>query len=160
MSELSLHACISDKDQRLVERALRAVERQFLCADAAPEFTSSTLALNYLRLQLWEQDREHFLVLFLNNQHQLIATEKLFSGDLNHVEVHPRIIARKALLYNAPAILIAHNHPSGIVCPSEADKRVTGRIKDVLSMLEIRLLDHIIIGADGNYWSFSEHAQL
>lgn len=111
MSELTRHYAFSRADNELIKRAIKTVEKRFMAAENSSSFISPAHVLDYLRLQLREHDREQFLVLFLNNQNRLIATETLFSGSIDRVEVHPRIIARKALLLNATAIVIAHNPP-------------------------------------------------
>ncbi|EIV4461503.1 JAB domain-containing protein [Salmonella enterica] len=160
MSELTQHYYFSSADKKLISRAIKTVEKQFMSAENAPCFTSPAHILDYLRLQLWEQDREHFLVLFLNNQHKLMVSETLFSGDICNVEVSPRIIARKCLIHNSPAIVLAHNHPSGNTLPSRADRHVTDRIVQCLNLFNIRVLDHIIISSGNEYWSFAEHHQI
>ncbi|HAT1683782.1 TPA: hypothetical protein I8Y21_004538, partial [Klebsiella oxytoca] len=86
--------------------------------------------------------------------------EKLFSGTLSHVEVHPWIIARKALMNNSAAIVLAHNHPGGNEQPSKADRVITERIVKCLALFDVRVLDHIIVGSGDNYWSFATHGQL
>ncbi|TKV13906.1 DNA repair protein RadC [Citrobacter sp. wls619] len=160
MSDPMQHYIVSAADKRLISRAIKVVEKQLIAAENLPDAFSPSSVADYLRLQLWEQDREHFLVLFLDNQNRLIAAEKLFSGSLSSVEVHPRVIARKALLLNANSIILAHNHPSGEVYPSKPDLLITQRIKMALSLLDIRVLDHIIISAGTEYWSFAEHGQM
>ena len=91
-------------------------------------------------------EREVFGVLFLDNRHRLLAFEILFFGTLDGAEVYPREVARAALRHNAAAIIVAHNHPSGSSEPSAADRAVTLRLRDALALLEIRLLDHFVIG--------------
>ncbi|EJX0634398.1 DNA repair protein RadC [Salmonella enterica] len=131
-----------------------------MAAESTVKITSPSLFVDYVKLQFCDHEREHFCVLFLNNQNRIIATETLFSGTLNNVEVHPRVIARKALLHNAHALLLAHNHPSGEISPSQADKLITERIVSSLSMFDIRILDHIIISPGDGYYSFTEHGLL
>lgn len=99
------------------------------------------------------------MVIFLDNQHRVLSAQKMFTGSLNSVEVHPREIAREALKINAAALILAHNHPSGIAEPSQADKDVTQRIHQVCRLLNIRLLDHLVIGK-GQYVSFAEQGLL
>ncbi|ECD9611746.1 DNA repair protein RadC [Salmonella enterica subsp. salamae] len=151
---------VTPATKRLVERALKAIRKDFMAAESAVQITSPSLFVDYLKLQFSDHDREHFCVLFLNNQNQIIATEILFSGSLSHVEVHPYVIARKALLHNASALLLSHNHPSGDLTPSQSDKIITGRIVKCMSMLDIRVLDHIIISPADGYYSFAEHGLL
>lgn len=151
---------VTPATKKLVERALKAIKKDFMAAESTLKITSPSLFVDYLKLQFSDHDREHFCVLFLNNQNRIIATEILFSGSLSHVEVHPRVIARKALLHNASKVLLAHNHPSGELTPSRADKLVTERIVNCISMLDMQVLDHIIISPADGYYSFTEHGLL
>lgn len=100
----------------------------------------------YLRAKLRDKMRETFIVLFLDNQNRLIKEETLFSGTINAAAVYPREIVKRALELNANALVLAHNHPSGIATPSQADRQVTAKIKEALALVDIRLLDHIIVG--------------
>lgn len=113
------------------------------------------LAVMYFQAMLEDDEREVFMVLFLDNQHRLLKQEKLFFGTVNQTSVHPREIIKAALKYNAAAILVAHNHPSGNCLPSEADRYMTRRIEMACDLVDIRLVDHIIIGK-GEYFSFEE----
>lgn len=160
MSETIQHYIPSAADKRLITRAIKTVEKQWMAAENSPAFLSPARVIDYLRLQLWEQDREHFLVLFLDRQNKLIEAEKLFNGSLSHVEVHPRVIARRSLLLNADRIILAHNHPSGAVFPSKPDRLITQKIQKALALLDIQVLDHFIINTRGEYWSFAEHGDL
>ncbi|VEI56954.1 RuvA domain 2-like protein [Pasteurella multocida] len=113
----------------------------------------------YLQASLQHKEREVFLVLFLDNQHCLIKQEEMFLGTINMATVHPREIIKAALYCNAAALILAHNHPSGIAEPSESDKCITQKIKNVAELMEIRILDHFIIGK-GCYTSFAENGLL
>ena len=99
-----------------------------------------------LRLQLAALEREEFTALFLDNQHRLIAHETLFTGTINHTQVHPREVIKAALRYNAAAIVLSHNHPSGYAEPSHADRLLTDHLKQALKLVDIRLLDHLVVG--------------
>lgn len=101
---------------------------------------------DWLRLHLASLEREEFIALFLDNQHCLITHETLFTGTINHTQVHPREAVKVALKHNAAAAIIAHCHPSGLVEPSHADRQITERLKDALELMEIRLLDHMVVG--------------
>ena len=105
--------------------------------------------------QLTGEEREIFMVIFLDSQHRVITHCRLFSGTLNHVEVHPREIIREAIKINASALILAHNHPSGCAEPSKADKLITERIIKSCQFMDLRVLDHIVIGR-GEYVSFAE----
>ncbi|MGC7589155.1 RadC family protein [Bisgaard Taxon 46] len=109
----------------------------------------------YLQVALQHKEREVFLVLFLDNQHRLIKQEEMFLGTINTATVHPREIIKSALYCNAAALILAHNHPSGIADPSEADKWITKKIQIAAELVEIRVLDHFIIGK-GCHTSFAE----
>jgi DNA repair protein RadC len=114
---------------------------------------------NYLKIQLASQPDEWFAVLFLTIQHRLIPSERLFRGTVNSSHVHVRVIARKALELNAAAVILAHNHPSGIAEPSSADRGITTRIKDALEVFDIDVLDHFVV-TFGEYLSFANRGWL
>ena len=103
----------------------------------------------YLRSRCGHFDREVFGCIFLDVRHQILAVEDLFFGSIDGAEVHPREVARRALTLNAACVIAFHNHPSGNLEPSTADRSVTSRLKEALSLLDIRLLDHIVVSADG-----------
>lgn len=138
--------------QATKEMTKRYLSQQMEVADT---ITDPMLAVMYFQAELEKDEREVFMVLFLDNQNRLIKTEKLFFGTVNQAEVHPREIIKAGLKYNAAAIIIAHNHPSGSCEPSDADRRQTKRIEDACELFHIRLLDHIIVGK-GDYFSFAE----
>ena len=134
------------------------LQRQNLHATVAA-FTAPEIVKNYLTLSLALEEREHFHVLFLNNQHKLLLDDRLFSGTIDGASVYPREVVKRALQCNAAAVILAHNHPSGICVPSEADKGITDKLKQALSTIDIRILDHIIVGHMETY-SFAEHGAL
>ena len=108
--------------------------------------TSPAETLEYLQCLLQARRREVFCCVFLDTRHRVICLEELFQGSIDGACVYPRVVAEHALRYNAAAVIVAHNHPSGVSEPSLADQAITRRLKDALSLLEIRLLDHFIIG--------------
>ncbi|HBB0939425.1 TPA: RadC family protein [Escherichia coli] len=116
---------------------------------------SPEMTREFLQSQLTGEEREIFMVIFLDSQHRVITHSRLFSGTLNHVEVHPREIIREAIKINASALILAHNHPSGCAEPSKADKLITERIIKSCQFMDLRVLDHIVIGR-GEYVSFAE----
>ena len=122
-------------------------------------FTTPDIVKNYLTLSLALEEREHFHVLFLNNQHQLLLDARLFSGTIDGASVYPREVVKQALHCNAAAVILAHNHPSGVCVPSEADKGITAKLKQALTTVDIRVLDHIIVGRMATY-SFAEQGAL
>ena len=117
---------------------------------AAPEETRT-----FLVAQLRDRPYEVFCCLYLDNRHRLIAFEELFRGTIDRAGVHPREVLRQTLLHNAAAVIFAHNHPSGVLEPSQADELITRRLKEALALMDVRVLDHFIIG-DGQCYSFSE----
>ncbi len=110
---------------------------------------------DYLRAQLRDRRREVFACLFLDNRHRVLAYEELFFGTIDGAGVHPREVVRRALELNAAALIVAHNHPSGVAEPSAADEAITRRIREALQLVEIRLLDHMVVG-DGEIVSLAE----
>lgn len=112
-------------------------------------------ALDFLRTKLGRLPHEIFCCLFLDNRHRLLAFEEMFRGTLNGTAVHPREIVKRALALNAAAVILVHNHPSGVAEPSRADHALTDRLREALALVEVRVLDHIVIG-DGETVSFSE----
>ena len=103
----------------------------------------------YLVSVLRDNPHEVFACLFLDTRHRVIAFEELFHGTIDGATVYPRVVAEKALQHGAAALIVAHNHPSGVSEPSLADQVITRRLKEALALLDIRLLDHFVIG-DGN----------
>lgn len=143
--QLSLFApALSASAQHTIREALTLLEGQL--REPGESFTSSHALRDWLRLQLATQEREEFTALFLDNQHRLIAHETLFTGTINHTQVHPREIVKAALQHNAAAVVVAHNHPSGYAEPSQDDRNITGRISKALTLVDIHLLDHMVIG--------------
>ena len=114
---------------------------------------------DFLRLRLRESPREIFACLFLDNQHRLIAYEELFFGTIDGASVHPREVVRRSLAHNAAAVIFAHNHPSGVAEPSQADRRITERLQAALSLIDVRVLDHMVVG-DLEVVSFAERGLL
>ncbi|MEZ8368904.1 DNA repair protein RadC [Vibrio splendidus] len=135
----------------LLERAAEALAAKY---KREGTFTNPTNVKEYLKLKLGAHDREVFAVMFLDNQHQLISFEELFFGTIDAASVYPREVLKAALNHNAAAVVFAHNHPSGIAEPSQADRRITQRLVDALKLVDIRVLDHIVVGE--NCVSFAE----
>ncbi|WGE31407.1 DNA repair protein RadC [Actinobacillus genomosp. 2] len=113
------------------------------------------LAVMCFQSELESEEREVFMVMFLDNQNRLIKKEKMFYGTINQATIHPREIIKEALKCNAAAIIVAHNHPSGNCTPSESDRALTRKIEMACDLVEIRFVDHIVVGK-GNYFSFEE----
>ena len=127
--------------------------------DRGENFSSPQTVTRFLAIHLRDRPNEAFAVLFLDNRHRLIAFEVLFTGTIDGASIHPRVVARRALELNAAAVILAHNHPSGVAEPSRSDRAITTRLKDALALVEVRVLDHFII-ADGETCSFSERGYL
>ena len=113
----------------------------------------------YLITTLGDLPHEVFCCLFLDTRHRLICYEELFQGTIDGASVHPREVVRRALHHNAAAVILAHNHPSGVAEPSDADQRITRRLKQALQLVDIRVLDHLVVG-DRTALSFAEHGLL
>ena len=118
--------------------------------------TSPEISKAYLSAHLRGYTYEVFACLFLDNQHRVIQLDELFKGTIDGTSVYPREVVKQALYYNAAAVIFAHNHPSGITQPSQADKQITEKLRQALALFNIRVLDHFIIG-DGEPYSFLEH---
>jgi DNA repair protein RadC len=135
-------------DAKFVQlQAVVEMSRRYL-AEALQQrqvFSSAASTRQFLLAQLRQEVREVFAVMYLDNQHQLIRYEPLFYGTIDGAAVYPREIARRALELHAAALIVAHNHPSGIAEPSDADIRITRRIRDALALLDMRLLDHCVV---------------
>lgn len=130
--------------QRTIQRALNLLDKHL--RQPGVSFLSATETRDWLRLKMAVLEREEFVALFLDNQHQLLACETLFTGTINHTEVHPREIVKAALRHNAAAVNLAHNHPSGMAEPSRADRLLTSNLQNTLLLVDVRVLDHLIIG--------------
>ncbi len=127
--------------------------------DRGDVLTSPEATRAYLSNQLRHYPHEVFACLFLDNQHHILKFEELFRGTIDGASVYPREVVKKALEHNAAAVIFAHNHPSGISEPSQADRLITDKLKEALALMDIRVLDHFIIG-DGHPYSFAEHGLL
>ncbi|MBA4151874.1 MAG: hypothetical protein C0509_04870 [Acinetobacter sp.] len=113
----------------------------------------------FVRARLRGYDHEVFAVLFLDNQHRVITFEELFRGTLDSCSVHPREVVKRALSHRAGAVIFAHNHPSGVAEPSQADRHITKRLQEALALVDVRTLDHLVIG-DHEPVSFAERGWL
>ncbi len=148
---------LAPADQQTIKKALILLACQL--REPGASFTSSHAVRDWLRLQLASLEREEFTALFLDNQHRLIAHETLFTGTINHTQVHPREVVKAGLKHNCAAVIVAHSHPSGEAEPSQADRKITERLRAALELVEIRLLDHLVVGGM-EIISFSERGWL
>ena len=129
-------------------QAVLEIARRALVAELArqPVFDAPDAVRQYLRLQLAHLAHEVFAVLFLDHQHRLLAMEELFRGTLSQTSVYPREVVKRALALNAGAVILAHNHPSGLAEPSRADEVLTQSLKSALALVDVRVLDHLVVG--------------
>ena len=135
-----------------MEMARRHLQEQLQREDSLenPEATR-----RFLSSRLRHLPHEVFACLFLDNRHRVIVFEELFRGTIDGASVHPREVVRRALQHNAAAVILSHNHPSGVAEPSRADIQLTRRLTAALALIDVRVLDHIVIG-DGDGVSFAE----
>ena len=130
-------------DAEILERAAAILATTL---ERGPAMTDPAVAGRFLSCKLRDRKREIFAVMFLDTRHRMIDYRELFAGGIDGCEVHPREVARAALECGAAAVILAHNHPSGNPDPSAADRAVTSRLKQALALLDVRLLDHFIVG--------------
>ena len=153
---------LSSEEQSILDSANQILMKVM---EATPLYSSKlvmsndSVAAQHFRYKIGHAEREHIMVLFLDNQHCLLASEILFSGTANRSLVYPREIVKRALTLNACAIIIGHNHPSGSLEVSQSDKVFTGKIQAACELVEVELLDHIIVSPLG-YISFSVQGYL
>lgn len=140
----------------IFEMSRRALAEEMQARDV---LSSPQQVRDYLCLKLGGLDREVFVVLFLDAQHRVVAQEELFSGTLTQTSVYPREVVKRALHHNAAAVILAHNHPSGVAQQSKADEVLTAALKQALALVDVRVLDHFIVAANVTL-SFAEHGLL
>lgn len=158
--ELCRHPGIGATRWAELQAALELVRRHHLeRLRHGPALTSPRAARDYLVARLRDRDHEVFCCLFLDTRHRLLCFEEIFRGTLDGASVHPREVVKQALARNAAAVILAHNHPSGVAEPSQADEVITTRLRDALALVDIRLLDHLIVG-DGTCASLAERGLL
>ena len=143
--------------QAVLEMSSRHLQAQL---ERESALTSPQLTRNYLSSRLRSYPHEAFGALYLDNQHRIIHFEILFTGTIDGASVHPREVVRAALRHNAAAIIFAHNHPSGVAEPSRSDQSITQQLQQALSLIDVRVLDHIIIGDGTTTTSMAERGLL
>jgi DNA repair protein RadC len=147
------------EDDAIIFRAMQILMERARVVEFT--ITSPEATRDYLKLALTEKQWEVFGVVFLDNRHRVIAYEELFRGTIDGASVHPREVVRSAIAHNAAAVILAHNHPSGVNQPSPADQRITARLKEALALIDVRVLDHMIVGGpDTQPYSFAENGVL
>lgn len=143
--------------QAVLEMSRRSLAEEMRQRSA---FSSPATVRDYLRLHLAGLAHEVFYALWLDAQHRLLAAEELFRGTLTQTSVYPREVVKRALAHNAAAVVLAHNHPSGVAEPSSADESLTQTLKQTLALVEVRVLDHFIVAAQSPPLSFAERGLL
>lgn len=143
-----------------LQAALELARRHFQeLMSSGPALANPRATRDFLYSRLRDLGHEVFCCLYLDNRHRVLAFEELFRGTIDGASVHPREVVKRALANNAAAVILAHNHPSGVAEPSQADELITQRLKEALSLVDIRVLDHLIVG-DGRCESFAERGLL
>lgn len=147
-----------DREERLLARARKVLEKRLRKTTVAMESPSEVR--EFLKFELAEEAREVFCVLYLDVQNQVISFEPMFVGTLTQTSVYPRELIRRALELSAAAVILAHNHPSGNSSPSRADIDLTRILRSALSLVDVRVLDHIIVAGASRPLSFAEKGLL
>lgn len=156
LAELSCHRGVGPTRWAELQAALELARRHHLeRLRLGPSLTSPRSARDFLIARLRDREHEVFCCLFLDSRHRLISFEELFRGTVDGASVHPREVVKQALARNATAVILAHNHPSGVAEPSQADEIITTRLRDALALVDIRVLDHLVVG-DGTCASLAE----
>lgn len=137
---------VTDNDDAVIQHAISILNARIRKPDTV--ITSPNTVRDYLRILFAGYEREVFVVLLLDSQNGVIATEELFQGTLTQTSVYPREVVKIALKANAAAIIFAHNHPSGVAEPSRADELLTHTLKDALKLVDVKVLDHFIVGGN------------
>ena len=131
--------------EEMIEAAREALARRFR---RGRSLSSPKFVREHLRFALAGREHEVFCVIMLDNRHHLIAMVELFRGTVDGASVYPREVVKEVLRHNAAAIILVHNHPSGVAEPSQADELITQRLRDALALIDVRILDHLVVGGD------------
>jgi DNA repair protein RadC len=158
------HVCrvpgLGDAKFALLQASLELARRHYAeLMQIGPALANPRATREFLRSRLRDLDHELFCCLFLDNRHRVISFDEVFRGTIDGASVHPRDVVKLALSRNAAAVILAHNHPSGIAEPSQADELITGRLREALALVDIRVLDDIVVG-DAACVSFAERGLL
>ena len=151
------HIAISN-DDAIIESAIKILESRISYNSDSPSLTSPQASKDYVKLQLATYEHEVFACLFMDNRNRVITFEKLFRGTIDGASVYPREVVKACLRHNSAAVISTHNHPSGVAEPSQADIAITERLKKALALVDIRVLDHLIVGEE--VISFAERGLL
>lgn len=153
----SLSDIAAQHEDWIVQQAIVLLERRVF--KAGPRLERPAAVRDYLRLKLVAEPNEIFVVVFMNSMHAVLAVEPMFHGTINATSVYPRVVLQRALQLNAAAVIFAHQHPSGTTEPSNADRLLTEQLKTALALIDVRVLDHFVIGQGAPY-SFAESGLL
>jgi len=164
-TDVSVETTVEDRLSGLKPSDLNDVEKQSAVAlamkvlaikhRAGRPLSNPEVTRDYLRLRLADYQNEVFGAVFLDSRHRIIAVRELFQGTIDGASIHPRVVVQQALSMNAGALVLFHNHPSGVAEPSHADEAITRRLKDALALVDVRVLDHFVVSA-GESVSFAE----
>ena len=137
---------------------VREYHRRFSVCEGREYVRSSSAVKEYLKIHLagLEKDREHFLVIFLDGQNQVIKVETLFTGSLTTAAIYPREVIKKILEHKAASVILCHNHPSGSNYPSSSDRAITKKLQTACNSIDVDVLDHLVVGGD-DFFSFADH---
>jgi len=135
-------------DNTIIKAALNILEDRICYSVNSPSLTSPNDSRDFVKLKLAEYEHEVFACLFLDQRHHVIAFDELFRGTIDGASVYPREVVKEAIKHNAAAVIFAHNHPSGNAEPSMADQAITNKLKDALALIDVRVLDHLVVGED------------
>ncbi|WP_073664065.1 JAB domain-containing protein [Pseudomonas aeruginosa] len=153
----SLSVVAAQHEDWIIQQAIALLEQRVF--KAGPRLDRPAAVRDYLRLKLVAEPNEVFVVVFMDSLHQVLAYEPMFRGTINSATVHARVIVQRALELNAAAVILSHQHPSGATEPSSADRVLTQQLQAALALIDVRVLDHIIVG-QGIPYSFAEHGLL
>lgn len=145
-----------EQEDQVIQQAMQILDQRFA---VGPYLTKSSRAGDYLKVRLAQKDHEVFCVVFLDSKHRVLSFEEMFHGTIDASSVYPREVVKRALANNAAAVILAHNHPSGDTEPSNADVALTKRLKEALSLVDVVVLDHFIVGC-GTPYSMADHGRM
>jgi DNA repair protein RadC len=138
---------LNANQQQTIREAISLLDGRLRSTQA---YTSTSDVKDFCQLHIANERDENFCCIFLDNQHRMISFEKLFTGTVDGAAVYPRVVVRRTLELNAAAVIFTHNHPSGMPEPSIADKSITVRLREALRLIDVRVLDHIVVGSEGS----------
>lgn len=145
-------------DDAIIESALKILESRLLYDPESIPMTSPQASKDFVKLKLFAYEHEVFACLFLDNRNRVIGFDELFRGTIDSASVYPREVVKACLSHNAASVILAHNHPSGVSEPSQADIAITERLRKAFALIDVRVLDHLIVGEEVT--SFAERGLL